>query len=117
MSLLANERAIKGQLPCQGFPSAAQLVASTPTLKCLTMSSPTTSNNNTSTLTCSIRQMALVISYHPSLDTNEDNVVLLNQSLDDYREVIPLPGNNAYPSFQEVGHPLVSIKRFWANHF
>src|SRR5579872_4965666 len=33
------------------------------------------------------------LGYHPTADSNEDNILLhLDQSCDDYRDVVPLPG-------------------------
>src|SRR5579872_7496500 len=44
------------------------------------------------------------LGYHPGNDTNEDNILLrLDQSYDDHRDVVPLPGKMEYPSFSEVG--------------
>src|SRR5579872_1623144 len=44
------------------------------------------------------------LGYHPAADSNEDNVLLLlDQSYDDHRDVVPLPGKMEYPSFSEVG--------------
>src|SRR5579872_7603974 len=37
------------------------------------------------------------LGYHPGNDTNEDNVLLrLDQSYDDHRDVVPLPGKMEY---------------------
>src|SRR5579872_5025612 len=44
------------------------------------------------------------LGYHPAANTNEDNVLLcLDQSYDDHRDVVPLPGKMEYPPFSEVG--------------
>src|SRR5579872_7186213 len=44
------------------------------------------------------------LGYHPSANSNEDNVLLrLDQSYDDHRDVVPLPGKMEYPSFSKVG--------------
>src|SRR5579872_2742585 len=51
-----------------------------------------------------VRLSAPCLGYHPGNDTNEDNVLLrLDQSYDDHRDVVPLPGKMEYPSFSEVG--------------
>src|SRR5579872_3402787 len=50
------------------------------------------------------------LGYHPSADTNEDNVLLLlDQSYNDHREVVPLPGKMEYPSFSDVRTVINSI--------
>jgi hypothetical protein len=51
-----------------------------------------------------VQLSAPCLGYHPGNDTNEDNVLLrLDQSYDDHRDVVPLPGKMEYPSFSEVG--------------
>src|SRR5579872_6808782 len=51
-----------------------------------------------------VSMSAPCLGYHPGNDTNEDNVLLrLDQSYDDHRDVVPLPGKMEYPSFSEVG--------------
>src|SRR5579872_5901089 len=51
-----------------------------------------------------VKLSAPCLGYHPGNDTNEDNVLLrLDQSYDDHRDVVPLPGKMEYPSFSEVG--------------
>src|SRR5579872_5151338 len=44
------------------------------------------------------------LGYHPSANTNKDNILLqMDQSYDDNRDVVPLPGKMEYLSFTEVG--------------
>ena len=51
-----------------------------------------------------VKLSAPCLGYHLGNDTNENNVLLrLNQSYDDHRDVVPLPGKMEYPSFSEVG--------------
>ena len=48
--------------------------------------------------------------YHPALDDSEEVLTLMDQGLEDYRDVIPFD-NRPYPSFREVSLFLVSRLR------
>src|SRR5579872_6646901 len=50
------------------------------------------------------------LGYHPSANTNEDNLLLwMDQSYNDNWDIVLLPGKMEYPSFSEVGTVANSI--------
>src|SRR5579872_6456006 len=118
MSSPTNQEWLKGRGVWTEYPQQTP-VRFFPTLLSLTMSSnAASSSSNTYDFTPGqwtwgatdpsenreVKLSAPCLGYHPGNDTNEDNVLLrLDQSYDDHRDVVPLPGKMEYPSFSEVG--------------
>src|SRR5579872_6125798 len=116
--VIASQSEVDKRKGCLDQIPSANTSSLFPTPHSLTMSSNTASSSNVYNFTLGdwtwgatdpsenreVKLNTPCLGYHPSADTNEDNVLLhLNQSYDDHRDVVPLPGKMEYPSFSEVG--------------